>query len=49
MVEMENDIVTPSEPIFHHRIVDDIYSRWKLRDNVSFDRLNNYHPKINLP
>ena len=27
MVEMENDIVTPSEPIFHHRIVDDIYSR----------------------
>ena len=24
------------------------YSRWKLGDNVLFDRLNNYHPNIKL-
>ena len=46
MVKMENDIVTPSKPIFYPRFVDDIYSRQKLGDNVLFDRLNNYHPNI---
>ena len=34
--------------IFYYRFVDDIFSRWKLGDNVLFDRLNNYHPKIKL-
>ena len=28
--------------------VDDIYSREKLRDNILFDRSNNYHPNIEL-
>ena len=41
LVKMENDVVD-------HRFVDDIYSRWKLRENVFFDRLNNYHPNIKL-
>ena len=48
MVKMENDVVMPSKPIFYLRFVDDIYSRWKLGDNVLFDRLNNYHPNIKL-
>ena len=48
MVKMENDVVTPSKPIFYRRFVDDIYSRRKLADNVLFDRLNNYHPHIIL-
>ena len=37
MVKMENDFVIPSKPIFYHRFADDIYSRWKLGDNVLFD------------
>ena len=45
---MENDVVIPSKPIFYRKFVDDIYSRRKLGDNVLFDRLNNYHPNINL-
>ena len=48
MVKMENDIVIPSKPIFYRRIVDDIYSRWKLGDNVLFDLLNSYHSNIQL-
>ena len=48
MVKMENDVVIPSKPIFYRRFVDDIYSRWKLGDNVLFDRLNSYHPNIKL-
>ena len=48
MVEMENDVVIPSKLIFYRRFVDDIYSRWKLGDNVLFDRLNNNHPNIKL-
>ena len=47
MVKMENDVVTPSKPIFYRRFVDDIYSRRKSGD-VLFDRLNNYHPNIKL-
>ena len=48
MVKMENDVVTPSKPIFYRRFVDDIYSTRKLRENVLFDQLNNYHPNIKL-
>ena len=48
MVKMENDVVAPSKHIFYHRFVDDIYSRWKLGDNLLFDQLNNYHPNIKL-
>ena len=48
LVNMENDVVTLSKPMFYHRFVDDIYSRRKLRDNVLFDRLNNYPPNIKL-
>ena len=47
MVKMENDVI-PSKPIFYGRFEDDIYSRWKLRDNVLFDQLNSYHPNIKL-
>ena len=43
MGKMENDVV-----IFYQRFLDDIYSRWKLGDNVLFDRLNNYHRNIKL-
>ena len=48
MVKIENGVVIPSKPIYYHRFVDDIYSRQKLEDNVLFDWLNNYHPKIKL-
>ena len=37
IVKMENDILTPSKPIFYHRYAGDIYSRQKLGDNVLFD------------
>ena len=47
MVKMEN-VVIPSKPIFYRRFVDDIYSWRKLGDSVPFDRLNNYHPNIEL-
>ena len=46
MVKMEKDIAIPSKPIFHGRFVDDIYSTDKIVDNVLFNMLNNYHPKI---
>ena len=48
MVKMENDVVIPYKPILYRRFVEDIYSRRKLGDNVLFDQLNSYHPKINL-
>ena len=48
IVKLENDVVTPSKPIFYYGFVDDIYSKWKLGDNVLFDQLNNYHPNIKL-
>ena len=48
MVKMGSDVLTPSKPIFYHRILDDIYSRWILGDNFLFDRLNNYHPNNKL-
>ena len=47
MVKMENDVI-PSKPIFYGRFVADIYSKWKLGDNVLFDQLNSYHPNIKL-
>ena len=37
MVKMENDVATPSKPIFYRRFVDEIYSRRKLGDNILFD------------
>ena len=40
--------VTPSKPIFYRRLVDDMYSRPKLGDNVLLDRLNNYRSNIKL-
>ena len=46
--KMENDVSVPSTFTFYCRFVDDIYSRWKLGDNVLFDQLNNYHPNIKL-
>ena len=46
MVKMENDVVILSKRIFTRRFVEDIYSRQKLGDNILFERLNNYHPKI---
>ena len=46
MVKMEDDVVILSKRIFYRRFVEDIYSRQKLGDNVLFERLNNYHPKI---
>ena len=48
MAKMENHVVIPSKPVFYHRFVDDIYSRQKLRGNVLFGQLNNYHPNIKL-
>ena len=48
MVKLENDVVIPSKPIFYSRLVDDIYSRRKLGDNVLFDQSNSYHPNIKL-
>ena len=48
MVKMENDVATPSKPTFYRTFVDDIYSTRKLRENVLFDQLNNYHPNIKL-
>ena len=48
MVKMENDVEIPSKPIFNRRFADDICSRWKLGDNVLFERLNSYHPNIKL-
>ena len=32
--KIENDVVTPSKPIFYRRFVDDIYSRRKLEDKA---------------
>ena len=46
LVKMENNVVISSEPIFHRRFADDIYSRLKLGDNVLFTRLKKYHPNI---
>ena len=48
MVNMENDVVIPSKPIFHCKFVDDIYIRWKIGDRVFFDQLNNYYPNFKL-
>ena len=48
MVKMENDVVTPSKPIFYCRVVDEIHSRRKLGDNILFHRLNNCHTNIKL-
>ena len=41
MIKMENDVVIPSKRIFYCKFANDIYSRWKLRNNVLFDWLNN--------
>ena len=38
MVNMKNDVVIPSKPIFHCRFVDDIYSKRELGDKVLFER-----------
>ena len=38
----------PSKPIFYRRVVDEIYSRRKLGDNVLFNKLNSYHRNIKL-
>ena len=40
MVKVENDVVTPSKPIFYCRFVDGIYSRRKLRYKHSNIRLS---------
>ena len=48
MIKMENDVVIPSKSIFYRRVVDGIYSRQKLGDNVLFGWLNSYHPNIKL-
>ena len=38
MVKMENNVVIPSNPIFYHKFVDDIYSRQKLGHSTLFDQ-----------
>ena len=38
----------PSKPIFYRRVVDEIYTRRKLGDNVLFNKLNSYHRNIKL-
>ena len=47
-VKIEKNVVTTSKPIFYRRLVDDIYSRRKIGDNVLLDRLNNYRSSIKL-
>ena len=49
MIRTEKDIVTPLNPIFCKRFVDDIYNRRKkgIQDKL-YERLNNYHPNIKL-
>ena len=49
MIRTEKDIVTPLNPIFYKRCVDDIYNRRKkgVHDNL-YERLDNYHPNIKL-
>ena len=49
MVITENDVVIPSESIFYHRFVDDIYRRRKLGDNVLLDRLKIIIQTLTLP
>ena len=49
MNKMEQETVTPFDPIFYRRYVDDIFVRRKLHTNDElFQRLNNYHPNIKL-
>ena len=40
MVKMKSDIVIPSKDIFYWRLVEDIYSRSKIGENVLFNWLN---------
>ena len=49
MVKMENNIIMPHKPIFYKRYVDDIINcRKKHEEDLLFEKLNNYHPKIKL-
>ena len=49
MIKMENDIVTPMKPIFYRRFVDEFTTEERKGENdMLFDRLNSYHPKIKL-
>ena len=49
MIRTEKDIVTPLQPIFYKRFVDDIYNRRKkgVHDNL-YERSDDYHPNIKL-
>ena len=48
-VEMELDVVKPFKPKFHKRYANDIYSKGiKNQPDELFQKLNNYHPNINL-
>ena len=49
MVKMENEIVSPINPIFYQRYVDDIYCRRKKdRPDQLFEKLNSYNKNIKL-
>ena len=48
MVKTENEVVKPMNPPFYKRFADDIYSRRnKSQQDVLFEALNNFHPKVN--
>ena len=48
MVNMKNDFVILSKPIFYQRFVHDIYSGRKIGNNVLFDCLKNYYSNNKL-
>ena len=44
LTKMEKEIITPQNPIFYKRYVDDIYVRRKKEiEDVLFQEMNNFH------
>ena len=49
MIKMVSEIVIRQKPLFYRCYVDDIYSgRKRFKQDKLFEKLKNYHPKINL-